>query len=248
MPTPYGTRGGMVFGAEELRVLRRALTLALHARPARAEDLRECLRLAESLDEALYEGARSRAFLEAELARYREALPGTALGYFALLEEALDAGLRPGSDDLAALGALRGTPAAAALLHRCRVLAGQPTGQEAGADGGSRPVRASVPAPSAAPSGAMPYRPATARTAAAVPASRSPLRRVWPAASGGEPAKKPAPKPGQRPAPAQPSPSPAPAPGAPEPARRPIPTPGEVFPRRKPAPPSGDPQQRLAAV
>ncbi|MER0245589.1 hypothetical protein AAHZ94_27145, partial [Streptomyces sp. HSW2009] len=29
MPTPYGSRGGMAFSADELRVLRRALALAL---------------------------------------------------------------------------------------------------------------------------------------------------------------------------------------------------------------------------
>ncbi|MYX45806.1 hypothetical protein GTW59_32890, partial [Streptomyces sp. SID89] len=116
MPTPYGTRGGIAFGAEELRVLRRALAVALHLRPARAEDLQDCLRLAESLDEAMREGARLRAFLLADLARYRAALPGTAVGYFALLREALDAGHRPGPDDLAALRALRGNPTAAALL------------------------------------------------------------------------------------------------------------------------------------
>ena len=113
----------MAFGAEELRVLRRALALALHPAPASAEDIKDCHRLAESLDEAVREGARLRAFLVADLGRYREALPGTAAGYLALLEEALGAGYRPGPDDLAALRALRGSPAAAALLSRCQVLA-----------------------------------------------------------------------------------------------------------------------------
>ncbi|MCT9083455.1 hypothetical protein, partial [Streptomyces fulvoviolaceus] len=113
----------MVFGAEELRVLRRALALALHPSPASAEDVQDCLRLAESLDEATREGARLRAFLVADLARYRAALPGTAAGYLTLLEEALGAGYRPHSDDLAALRALRGNPIAAALLDRCLVLA-----------------------------------------------------------------------------------------------------------------------------
>ncbi|MFF0227420.1 hypothetical protein [Streptomyces sp. NPDC004629] len=119
MPTPYGSRGGMAFGAEELRVLRRALALALHPCPASAEDVQDCLRLAESLDEAMREGARLRAFLVADLARYRAALPGTVVGYLALLEETLAAGYRPTDDDLAALRALRGNPVAAALLHRC---------------------------------------------------------------------------------------------------------------------------------
>lgn len=123
MPTPYGSRGGMAFGAQELRVLRRALALALHPTPASAEDVQDCLRLAESVDEAAREGARIRAFLLADLARYRAALPGTAAGYLVLLEETLGSGYRPIPDDLAALRALRGNPTAAALLDRCRILA-----------------------------------------------------------------------------------------------------------------------------
>jgi len=115
----------MAFGAEELRVLRRALALALHPSPVSAEDVQNCLRLAESVDEAAREGARLRAFLLADLVRYRAALPGTAAGYFALLEEVLASGYRPDPDDLAALRALRGNPVAAALLDRCRVLAEQ---------------------------------------------------------------------------------------------------------------------------
>jgi hypothetical protein len=115
----------MAFGAEELRVLRRALALALHPSPASAEDVQDCLRLAESVDEAAREGARLRAFLVADLARYRAALPGTAAGYLVLLEEALGTGYRPNPDDLAALRALRANSAAAALLDRCRALAEQ---------------------------------------------------------------------------------------------------------------------------
>ncbi|MGW0967909.1 hypothetical protein [Streptomyces sp. NPDC002516] len=115
----------MAFGAQELRVLRRALALALHPSPVSAEDVQDCLRLAESIDEAAHEGARLRAFLLADLTRYRAALPGTAAGYFALLEEVLASGYRPNPDDLAALRALRGNPVAAALLERCRVLAEQ---------------------------------------------------------------------------------------------------------------------------
>ncbi|MFI5689396.1 hypothetical protein [Streptomyces sp. NPDC051636] len=123
MPTPYGSRGGMAFGVEELRVLRRALALAVQTGPAPAEDVQDCFRLAESLDEAMREGARMRAFLAADLGRYRAALPGAVAGYLALLEEALGAGHRPTPDDLAALGALRGNPVAAALLRKCRALA-----------------------------------------------------------------------------------------------------------------------------
>ncbi|MEV5930769.1 hypothetical protein ACPCSG_28750 [Streptomyces cellulosae] len=143
MPTPYGSRGGLAFGAEELRVLRRALALALHPSLATADDVQDCLRLAASLDEATRESARLRAFLVADLGRYRAALPGTAAGYLALLEEALGAGYRPQPDDLAALRALRGNPTAAALLRHCeRVrltalpggLASAGQGQERGQD------------------------------------------------------------------------------------------------------------------
>ncbi|MFG2651532.1 hypothetical protein [Streptomyces sp. NPDC048436] len=115
----------MAFGAEELRVLRRALALALHPSPVSDEDVRDCLRLADSVDEAAREGARLRAFLLADLARYRAALPGTASGYLALLEDVLGSGYQPGADDLAALRALRGNPDAAALLERCRAVAEQ---------------------------------------------------------------------------------------------------------------------------
>ena len=115
----------MAFSAEELRVLRRALALALHPSPVSDEDVQDCLRLADSVDEAVREGARLRAFLLADLARYRAALPGTATGYLALLEDVIGTGYQPGADDLAALRALRGNPVAAALLDHCRALAEQ---------------------------------------------------------------------------------------------------------------------------
>ncbi|MFJ6900055.1 hypothetical protein [Streptomyces hokutonensis] len=214
----------MAFGAEELRVLRRALALALQPRTASAEDVKDCLRLAESLDEAVREGVRLRAFLVADLSRYRAALPGTTAGYLTLLEEALGAGYRPDVDDLSALRALRGNPAAAALLDRCLTLAEQD-------------VRARL------------ARRTTARSAPTVPASRTRLLALPGGRSGGlsatagelagEDAKEPVRKPVERPAP-------TPAPAAPKPSR-PIPTPGEVFPRRKPAPPPANPPQQLAA-
>lgn len=218
----------MAFGAEELRVLRRALALALQPRTASAEDVQDCLRLAESLDEAVREGARLRAFLVADLARYRAALPGTAAGYLTLLEEALGAGYRPDVDDLAALRALRGNPVAATLLNRCLTLAEQD-------------VRARL------------ARRTTARPAPKVPASRTRLLALPGGLSGAagesagedakEPAKEPAGKPVEKPAE---RPAPRPAPAAPKPSR-PIPTPGEVFPRRKPAPPPANTSQQLAA-
>ncbi|MER6495248.1 hypothetical protein [Streptomyces griseorubiginosus] len=257
----------MAFGAEELRVLRRALALALHPAPASAEDIKHCHRLAESLDEAVREGARLRAFLVADLGRYREALPGTAAGYLALLEEALGAGYRPGPDDLAALRALRGSPAAAALLSRCQVLA-------------ERDVRARLAGATAA---------RRAQAAPVVPASRTRLLALPGGLSGGgsgvhsrdgsgvlsqdgsgvlsrdgsgglpgapagvvraglaeQDAKEPRREPGKDPAKPPVKPAEKPAPAAPKPSR-PIPTPGEVFPRRKPTPPSANPPQQLAA-
>ncbi|MEV7035860.1 hypothetical protein AB0N99_37230 [Streptomyces sp. NPDC093272] len=193
----------MAFGAEELRVLRRALALALHPGPASADDIKDCHRLAESFDEVLREGARLRAFLMADLVRYRAALPGTVAGYLTLLEEALAAGHRPTPDDLAALRALRGNPGAAALLERCQDLA-------------ERDVRArlaqgarKVPAP-------------------AVPACRTRLTAL-PGGVAEEPEKKPKERPAERPAPQPATPGPAapkrpiPTPGEVFPRRRPTP-------------------------
>ncbi|MFJ9105222.1 hypothetical protein ACIRJM_42970 [Streptomyces sp. NPDC102405] len=226
----------MAFGVEELRVLRRALALALHPAPASAEDIKDCHRLAESLDEAVREGARLRAFLVADLARYRAALPGTAAGYLTLLEEVLGAGYRPEPDDLAALRALRGNPVAAALLSRCQVLA-------------ERDVRARLAGSTAA---------RRARVAPVVPASRTRLLALPGGLSGsvsggpseaarGGPADQDPKQPAKRPAQPPAKPAEKPAPAGPQPSRRPIPTPGEVFPRRKPAPPPANPPQHLAA-
>ncbi|MGW2842317.1 hypothetical protein ACWCWD_31570 [Streptomyces sp. NPDC001493] len=113
----------MAFGADELRVLRRALAVALHPMPLPDEDVQDCLRLAGAVDDAVGEAGRLRAFLLADLARYRAALPGSVTGYLELLQDALAAGYDPKADDLAALRALRGRPVAAALLERCQVLA-----------------------------------------------------------------------------------------------------------------------------
>lgn len=193
MPTPYGSRGGMAFGAQELRVLRRALALALHPTPASAEDVQDCLRLAESVDEAAREGARLRAFLLADLARYRAALPGTAAGYLVLLEEALGSGYRPGPDDLAALRALRGNPTAAALLDRCDTFAEQDVRTRL-ADRGTTPtVPASRTRLTALPGGL-----------AAVSASEEPVKKP-----AGSPAAEPRPQsPARSPRPDRPIPTP----------------------------------------
>ncbi|CAM5267407.1 MULTISPECIES: hypothetical protein [Streptomyces] len=217
----------MAFGVEELRVLRRALALALHPGHASAEDVQDCLRLAESLDEAMCEGARLRAFLVADLGRYRAALPGTAAGYLTLLEEALGAGHRPTPDDLAALRALRGNPAAAALLDRCRELAEQDV-RARFAQGGRK-----VPAPAVPP--ARTRLLALAGGAGESGAAQGEGEADEPSRPPQEPGREPSPGPSERP---------APEPAAP---KRPIPTPGEVFPRRKPAPPAESAPHQLAA-
>ncbi|WP_184931219.1 hypothetical protein [Streptomyces nymphaeiformis] len=113
----------MAFSADELRVLRRALATALHPAPLQDEDVRDCLCLAQSVDEAVREAGRQRAFLLDDLVRYREALPGSLSGYLELLRDALAAGYDPVADDLAALRALRRNPVAAELLARCQILA-----------------------------------------------------------------------------------------------------------------------------
>ena len=122
----------MAFSADELRVLRRALEAALQSSSTRPtpEDVQDCLRLAEAVEEASREGGRLRTFLFAELARYRAALPGSSAGYLERLRGALDTGYVPGPDDLAALRMLRAQPCGAieqrrrlGLLHRCEQLA-----------------------------------------------------------------------------------------------------------------------------
>ncbi|MCZ9348558.1 hypothetical protein NGM36_01835 [Streptomyces mutabilis] len=177
----------MAFGAQELRVLRRALALALKPSPVSAQEAQDCLHLAESLDEAMRESARLRVFLVADLARYRAALPGTATGYLALLDEALAAGHRPDADDLAALGALRGNPAAAALLARCT------------------PAAPTVPAAS----------PATSVPTVTLPAARTRTRLLLALPGGRQSDRKPAQDPPRKPA-QEPAPKPAPEPTAPK--------------------------------
>ncbi|MET9589143.1 hypothetical protein ABZY10_39920, partial [Streptomyces sp. NPDC006539] len=113
----------MAFSADELRVLRRALANALHPAPLPDDDVQDCLRLAGSVDEVAGEAGRLRAFLLADLVRYRDALPGSATGYLELLQDALAAGYDPRPEDLAALRLQRCRPVAAALLERCQVLA-----------------------------------------------------------------------------------------------------------------------------
>ncbi|WP_432066841.1 hypothetical protein [Streptomyces sp. C10-9-1] len=205
----------MAFGADELRVLRRALAAALHPVPLPAEDARACLRLADAVDEAVCEAARQRAFLAADLARYRRALPGAAPTYLELLQEALAAGYEPAAEDLAALRPLSGDPEAAAVLRRCLSLAEQAV--RARLAQGTAPVPASDPAPRAtAPEPSAPE-----------PSGRRRGRLL--ALPGGRAADEP-----RKPSPQAPRPRPTPG----ERPTPPVPKPSEVFPpRRKPTPP-----------
>lgn len=206
MPTPYGSRGGLAFSADELRVLRCALGHALHPTPLDDEDVRDCLRLADAVDEAAREGGRFRAFVLADLARYRASLPGAAAGYLKLLQDALAAGYDPVPDDLAALRTLRGTPAGAALLARCQVLAERSVRARLAGRRTAAPATAAIPAP------------ATPRTRLLVlPGGR--------AAADGEEPKKPQPPKPSAPAPAE-RPVPKPSEVFP-PRRRPAPPPPE---------------------
>lgn len=128
----------MAFSADELRVVRRALAEVLHPSrstavatvPRPAEYVQDYLRLVEAVDDAMHEAGRLRAFLLAEVRRYRDALPGSSPGYLERLGTALDGGYVPGPDDLAALRRLRSLPCAApehlrrtAMLRRCETLA-----------------------------------------------------------------------------------------------------------------------------
>jgi hypothetical protein len=195
----------MAFSADELRVVRRALAEALHPtttlvatapagalreggpppgpHPGWAEDVQEYVRLAESVDEAVREGGRLRAFLLADLRRYREALPGAASGYLERLADAVDTGYLPTPEDLSALRSLRALPCApqeyerrSELLRRCRDLAEREVRARLG--GARRPVPV----------------PATPLLRGALSRSRV-LDVLIPAASGPERPGKPGPKP-----------------------------------------------------
>ncbi|MEU4349541.1 hypothetical protein [Streptomyces sp. NPDC023838] len=192
----------MAFSADELRVLRRALAVALHPAQLADTDVQDCLRLAGSVDEAVREANRLRAFLLADLVRYRTALPGSAPGYLELLQDALAAGYDPTPDDLAALRGLRALPVAAVLLERCRRLA-------------EHSVRARLAAVTPGPRTRL----------LALPGGRAADREAKPGA-------KPQPSPKSEPAPARPQPQaprpdrPIPTPGEVFPPRRkPLPPP-----------------------
>ncbi|MFB6811655.1 hypothetical protein [Streptomyces sp. NPDC056387] len=219
MPTPYGSRGGMAFSAAELHVLRRTLAHALQSStaPLTTSEVRDCLRLAQSVDDAVQEAGRLREFLLADLARYRGALPGSLAGYLELLQDALAAGYEPAPDDLAALRALRANPVAAALLERCQGIA-------------ERSVRRRFSAAPAPRTRLLALAGGRDAGGAADPNDAEGGTKAGKGDKGGK--EEPA-----RPAPAPKEPK---GPGRPaeRPSERPIPTPGEVFPpRRKPSPP-----------
>ncbi|WP_019549289.1 hypothetical protein [Streptomyces sulphureus] len=260
MPTPYGSRGGMAFSAEELRVLRSALALALKADPG-AADAHGCVRLADAVEEAVSESRRLRSFLLADLARYREALPGAAAGYLAELEEALTAGYLPRPDDLAALRSLC-TEAAGpqerarreALLLRCERIAdlavrtrlpSLPRGRNAPAPETPRipaPARP-APEPHALPADAPQPQLAPAEPVAPpdTPAPDGPVLDAAPEENGDEEAPPDEDAPPGRPS-AEPEPQHAPGREEPEPPSahpaHPVPTPAEVFPPRRPGSPA----------
>ncbi|WP_188302595.1 hypothetical protein [Streptomyces sp. CBMA123] len=177
MPTPHGSRGGMAFSADEVRVLRRALAQALHpavpvhlqvpdrtalAGPGAelwAEDVQDALRLTEAIDEAVQEGGRLRAFLLADLGRYRAALPGSAAGYLERLEEAVTDGYLPGPEDLTALRGLSRQPCGhgerarrSRLAGRCHALAEAAVRERLALTTGHPRHLVAVPNPAAPPS------------------------------------------------------------------------------------------------
>lgn len=119
----------MAFSADELRVLRRALVNVAQPTLVPDHEVRACLSLAQAVDETRCEAVRERAFLVADLARYRAALPGSATGYLEHLQEALTAGYTPTADDLRALrrlSAARTGPQETALRTLRRVRAAHP--------------------------------------------------------------------------------------------------------------------------
>ncbi|GCD97276.1 hypothetical protein EHYA_04968 [Embleya hyalina] len=117
----------MAFSAHEVRVLRRALTVALRG----GRDSVDFWLLGRAIGEAHDERERLRAFMTAELRRYRAALPGSAATFLACLRNAVDEIAHvPSAEDLAALRTVVDLPCGprerasrAALLRRCTHLA-----------------------------------------------------------------------------------------------------------------------------
>ncbi|CCB75330.1 hypothetical protein [Streptantibioticus cattleyicolor] len=244
----------MAFSAEELRVLRRALAVALRTAPddVPAADAHEYARLTAAVDEAVREGDRLRAFLLADLARYRDALPGTAADYLDRLAAALDHGYPPAPDDLAAVRRLCRLPCTPAescrregVRRRCEELAERAVRDRfAGRTPGPRVRLLALPGGRGRGRGGSALAPVAGERGEDEP---GPERRPSPGAAPrpGRPARPAREEPS---APAQPSEPGRPAgparPSAPERDRK-VPTPAEVFPPRRREPP---PQQRVRPV
>ncbi|MGC0421312.1 hypothetical protein [Embleya sp. AB8] len=164
MPTPHGDQG-MAFSAHEVRVLRRALTVALRGGP----DSVDFWLLGRAIAEAHDERERLRTFMAAELRRYRAALPGSAAGFLSCLRTAVDEAAHiPSAEDLAALRTAVDLPCGArerasraALLRRCTRLAEAALEQRLTARAHHRATRASGPDPLDI---LIPGRPRIART------------------------------------------------------------------------------------
>ncbi|GAB7182387.1 hypothetical protein ATKI12_2218 [Kitasatospora sp. Ki12] len=232
----------MAFSADEVRVLRRALAQALHpavpvhlqgpdrtafAGPGAelwAEDVQDALYLTEAIDEAVQEGGRLRAFLLADLGRYRSALPGSAPGYLQRLEEAVSDGYLPGPEDLTALRGLTRQPCGqgersrrSRLAGRCHALAEAAVRERLALTTGQPRHLVAVPSPAAPPScHPTPVGGRTMSSTESRPESR-PEQSAEPAAAGAPPRPHRMPTPaelfGRRPKPpARPAPSAAEAP------------------------------------
>ncbi|MFW6691697.1 hypothetical protein [Streptomyces sp. MAR4 CNX-425] len=282
MPTPYGSRGGVALSADELRVVRDALAIAIESswglpRPARGDGTdpaaapavrrgavaRDCAELAAALDETAAEADRMRLFRNADLARYRAALPGSASGYAELLHEALATGYVPRQADVAALRALcaeAADPVVAErrrrLLRRCEALtAAQVPPRRRPAPAGpaapARPAGPSAPPVPTVPPALLP-RPALralpgGREARETRETRQARETRGARGVRGSEESEPAPdrrprKPGgqpQRPPRENPPDRDSDRDREPASPNRPVPTPAEVFPpRRRPAPPA----------
>ncbi|WTW95732.1 hypothetical protein OG216_21130 [Streptomycetaceae bacterium NBC_01309] len=122
MPTPHGDHG-LAFAMSEVKVLRRALLLAMKSGtyprlPGDPAPVDYWL-LDRAIAEADAERHRLRAFHLAELAHQRAALPGTAATYLSSLEQVVGGyGYTPTAEDLAALRTLAEHPCGAREQER----------------------------------------------------------------------------------------------------------------------------------
>lgn len=251
----------MAFSAEELRVLRRALRYVASPALLPEREVGACRRLVQEVDETAGEAARQRAFLAADLDRYRAALPGAVSGYLEQLQEALNAGYEPSEADLSALRGLCAERTGPHEAARRAVLLVRATLPEArgslfalsGGRDGDRLPAPDAEAGARTTDGEPEATPLLQRHGACevpVTVSLEDLPELARQLDESEPPQPLAEKrsdmsdkdePRRRPVepggPASPRPA-SPQPSSPRPGR-PMPTPAEVFPpRRRPAPPS----------